>query len=349
MSKPLRNFLIAVAALLIPGSALLGIAYWILWSPVVPPEPESRIVKVPSGSSFEAIVDSLLEAGVIQDRRRFSWAARLEAKRTRLKSGMFRIPARASNTKILDILASGRVATQRVTIPEGSTARYIAGLLQRTIEVDSAAFMSLVHDSSFARSLGVDAPSLEGYLFPDTYRLTWGLRPEQMIRILVGQFQKVFDDSLRQRAAEIGMTVHETVTLASIIEGEVMVDDERPLVSAVYHNRLRAGWLLQADPTIQYLITDGPRRLLLRDLEIDSPYNTYKYPGLPPGPVNNPGRKSLEAALYPADVNYLYFVANGDGTHTFTRTMREHLSAKRKLDRLRRELRRKQRKGENGG
>ncbi len=348
MSRRFRNLLRLFAVLVVLGATAAGVIAWILWLPVVPETPASRVLKIPSGSSFQAIVDSLAAAGVIRNRSRFVWAARLEGSRTRLKSGMFRVPAKASNAEILDMLVRGRVTTEKITIPEGSTARHIAGLLQRTLEVDSAAFMAHVQDSSFAHSLGIAAPGLEGYLFPDTYRLTWGMTPAQVIRILVGQFQKVFADSLRRRAAELGMSVHEVVTLASIIEGEAMVDEERPLISAVYHNRLKAGWLLQADPTIQYLIVDGPRRLLRRDLQIDSPYNTYKYPGLPPGPVNNPGLKSLLAALYPADVDYLYFVASGNGTHTFSRTMREHLMAKRKLDRLRRQLRRKQREGGDG-
>jgi UPF0755 protein len=192
--------------------------------------------------------------------------------------------------------------------------------------------------------MGVQANSLEGYLYPDTYFFTYGVQAPEVLRTLVGHFWKVYNDSLKARTEELGWTVHQVVTLASIVEGEARVDSERALISAVYHNRLKRGMLLQASPTVQFLLPDGPRRLLKRDLEIDSPYNTYRYPGLPPGPINNPGRKSLLAALWPAPVRYLYFVANGDGTHTFSYTLAQHLRAKRKLDRIRREYYRNRRR-----
>jgi UPF0755 protein len=145
-------------------------------------------------------------------------------------------------------------------------------------------------------------------------------------------------DSLKTRAEEIGWTLNQALTLASIIEGEAMVDTEMPLISSVYHNRLDIGMPLQADPTIQYIIPDGPRRLLYRDLEIDSPYNTYKYKGLPPGPINNPGIRAIKAALYPADTDYLYFVANGDGTHSFSENYSQHRRAKRRFDEYRKKV-----------
>ncbi len=189
-------------------------------------------------------------------------------------------------------------------------------------------------------ALGVNAASLEGYLYPNTYSFFWGVSPREIIRTMVQEFYHHVGDSLRQRAAALGLTVHQALTLASIIEGEAVVDSERALIAAVYHNRLRQGILLQADPTIQYIVPGPPRRLRNRDLEIASPYNTYRYPGLPPGPVNNPGLVSIRAALYPAPVNYLYFVARGDGSHVFSRTLEEHLRAKRDFDRVRARVRR---------
>ena len=157
---------------------------------------------------------------------------------------------------------------------------------------------------------------------------------------MAGRFFEVFDDSLRARMEALSFDMHKVVTLASIIEGEAVLASERATISAVYHNRLERRMYLQADPTIQYIIDDGPRRLLNRDLEIDSPYNTYMYPGLPPGPVNNPGLACVRAALYPDTTDVLYMVANGDGAHVFSRTMREHLEAKAKFDRIRRRIRR---------
>ena len=186
-----------------------------------------------------------------------------------------------------------------------------------------------MEDPEFCKTLGVDAESLEGYLFPETYKFSLMMAEEQVIRRLVKQFQRVFDSQMRAQASRMGMTVHETVSMASIIEGEAQVGDERPIISAVYHNRLKKRMRLQADPTVQYAIVDGPRRLFYKDYRIDSPYNTYRHRGLPPGPIMSPGEASLRAALYPAEVNYLYFVARGDGSHIFSRTTREHEKAKR--------------------
>jgi UPF0755 protein len=161
---------------------------------------------------------------------------------------------------------------------------------------------------------------------------------------MVQEFWRQIPDSAEQRARELGMTLHEIITLASLVEGEAMVDSERAMIAGVYRNRLRRGMRLQADPTIQYIIPDGPRRLLKKDLQIESPYNTYLHAGLPPGPINNPGRKSIEAALYPRDVPYLYFVARGDGSHVFSVTMSQHVQAKRAFDRVRRQVKQQQKR-----
>ena len=160
-----------------------------------------------------------------------------------------------------------------------------------------------------------------------------------MIRIMVTQFKKMFTHEMKERAEELGMSVNEVVILASIVEGEAVLDSERKSIAALYQNRLKRHMRLQADPTIQFIIDDGPRRLLSKDLKIKSPYNTYLYGGLPPGPVNNPGLASIMAVLYPDSVDYLYMVANGDGSHTFSKSLSDHLDAKRHLDRLRRKIR----------
>ena len=174
---------------------------------------------------------------------------------------------------------------------------------------------------------------------PDTYVFAEGISEEQVMRFLIEQTLNIFkSDSVQKRMKELGLTRHQVLTLASIVEGEAMIDEERPLIASVYLNRLKIGMKLQADPTIQFLLPDGPRRLTYKDLQIDSPYNTYLYRGLPPGPINNPSKASILATLFAAKTNYLYFVARGDGSHVFTKTAHEHLKAKRKLNKLRKKV-----------
>jgi UPF0755 protein len=339
--------LLAGISILLLGAGSIS---WILFSPITRgPKDESQTLKIKWGSSFDQVLDLLLEKGVIQNKAKLTLAAKILGWRDKLKAGRYEISGSISSYRLLKLLVDGKVAIDWVTIPEGKSARQIASILKKEIEIDSTRFMQLVNDSAYTRKLGIEASSLEGFLFPETYGFHWGMKPAAVISILVNQFKEHFDDSLKVRANELGLTVLEVVTLASIIEGEAVIESERPLISAVYHNRLKRGMLLQADPTIQYILEDGPRRVLKRDLEIDSPYNTYKYPGLPPGPINNPGLSSIKASLYPAHVKYLYFVAKGDGSHVFSVTLREHLRAKSQFDKYRREVRRKAREERSGG
>ncbi|MDZ7722583.1 MAG: endolytic transglycosylase MltG [candidate division KSB1 bacterium] len=247
-----------------------------------------------------------------------------------------------SNKSALDALVRGPQSYFSVTLPEGYAARRYAGIFQKKLGLDSLNFMQLISDTNFIQKLGWEDPSLEGYLYPETYHFTYGVTEKQVIRTLVQQFRSTVPDSFWVAAEEQGMTRRDAVTLASIIEGEAMLDREMPLIASVYHNRLERDMRLQADPTIQYIIPESPRRLLNRDLKIDSPYNTYLYAGLPPGPINNPAVNAIRAAVYPAETSFLYFVADGKGGHTFSRTLTQHLNAKRKFDRIRREHRRKE-------
>ncbi len=190
--------------------------------------------------------------------------------------------------------------------------------------IDSTEFVRLANSKSFADSLGLIQNSFEGYLFADDYEIYERSSPEEAIKIFYNSFKEFFGDSLLQRTKEIGFNVHEIITLASIIKGETNKEDEMPRISGVYHNRLRIGMKLQADPTIQYVIPGGWKRLTFKDLEMDSRYNTYKYFGLPPGPINSPGKTAIFAALYPEKNNYLYFVADGTGGHLFGKNLSEH-------------------------
>ncbi len=314
---------------------------WIFFAPdIFQKERTVKNIYITPGTTFPKIVQLLDEHNLIQSKRGFWLTAKVFGKSGKLQAGKYSISTGLSNFALLTTLSRGKVTAEWVTIPEGTRTFGIASLLSRSVGVDSSEFIELTKDSSLIAGIAPGAPSLEGYLFPETYRLFWGISPRAAIEMMVQQFSEHLTDSLRTKMAELEMSLHDVITLASIIEGEASVDSERTIISAVYHNRLRKNMLLQACPTVQYIIPGHPRRLLNKDLEIDSPYNTYIYSGLPPGPVNNPGLASIQAALHPAAVEYLYFVAKGDGSHVFSRTMSAHLRAKNAFDQLRKELNR---------
>jgi UPF0755 protein len=322
-SVSLRSPLVLIGIGLV--GLLIGVSYGIVYGANTFDDAERKVVFVSKGERFAEVVDSLESKGIIRNRAMFELVAMLFGGSSRMKVGKYIFENGASNAHIIQTLKSGEGNQLiHVTVLEGTYARTQARIFAKAIGGDSSRYIQQVYDSAFARSLGVEAPSLEGYLLPETYAFTWQQDERHIIRALFGHFDEFFGDSLRQRADEIGMTVHEVVTLASIVEGEAILNEERPIISGVYHNRLRRGMRLEADPTIQFILPDGPRRLLYADLEIDNPYNTYRNRGLPPGPVNNPGKASILAALYPAQHSYLYFVANGKGGHWFSRSYAEH-------------------------
>ncbi|KPK87452.1 hypothetical protein AMJ80_12065 [bacterium SM23_31] len=313
----------------------------ILFSANVPHQShgQPRIVPINKGETLTQIAGRLFDESIIENKKYFLWTASIMGLDHRVQAGKYILAPFMSNHSIIRQLTSGGVVQERVTIIEGISAKEIASLFSQSLDIDSTRFMQIVNDSSITESLGIDSPNLEGYLFPETYHFSWGVSEFDVVETLVGEFKKNIADSILAAAQSYNMTLHDLVILASIIEGEAVVDEERPLISAVFHNRLNRDMYLNADPTIQYIIPDGPRRLLDEDLEIDSPYNTYKNKGLPPGPINNPGLKSLLAAAFPSSETYLYFVATGEGGHYFSRTYAEHLEAKKKLDQLRKKIR----------
>jgi len=327
-SRRLRYGILAVILL------VLGVGLWTFFGPISYDGSVRKIFYVSRGQSFETILDSLELQGVISSRFGFDLVARTYGGTSTLKVGKFGFASGVSNSEIFLSLRSGKGNLLiSVTVPEGYFSRTQARLLARTLGIDSARYSALVHDPDFASSCGLDRSSLEGYLLPQTYDFTWQQDERDIIRTQVHGLLRFFDDSLRGRAAEMRMTMHEVLTLASIVEGEAMIDGERPVIAGVYLNRLRKGMKLEADPTIQFMIPDGPRRVLYSDLKRDNPYNTYRYRGLPPGPVNNPGTSSILAVLYPARHNYLFFVANGHGGHWFSSSYGEHLKYVRKYRR----------------
>lgn len=331
---------VLTAAVLLIGAAFV----YVLWWPPKCADSEHVVVTIRWGTSLRSAAKQLQDEGVIRSAEQFRLAAKLLGKGNALRVGRFALRKGCSHYATLRALLYGPQQLVELTLPEGYDSRRFAGIIARSLDLDSTRIMQLVHDPAFIARLGIDAPSLEGFLYPETYHLTYGLREEQVLSILVDQFNKRIDGVLRREAEASPLGFYGCLILASIIEGEAIVEEEMPIISSVYHNRLRRGMRLQADPTIQYLLPDGPRRLLLKDLAIPSPYNTYLHSGLPPTPINNPSRKAFEAALRPADTDYLFFVAVGDGRHTFSKTYSGHLSAKRAFDEVRRQVEREKRK-----
>jgi UPF0755 protein len=285
---------------------------------------EIRKVTVEPGMTLTQVARALEQEKLIRNARYFRVLAQLRKMDHQLKVGRYTLSVGLSMNDLIDILASGRGGTEKVTIPEGLTVPEIAGLLQEKVKIDSTTFVQMAGDPRLMRGLGIDAPSLEGYLFPNTYYLYEGMRPELIIREMTGLFKRALTEEYRQRASLLGYSVHEIMTLASIIEQEAQISEERSVISGVFHNRLRDGIRLEADPTVQYAMGAPNARLLKKHLDYPSPYNTYVNSGLPPGPICSPGAASIRAALFPEEVPYLFFVARGDGSHIFSKSNSEH-------------------------
>jgi len=289
-----------------------------------------RIVNIPRGASLSKISQVLETEGVITDRHKFLIVAKFYTAGHPIKAGEYKLSTSMLPLEVLETLKKGKILFYPVTIPEGYTLRQIADLLDNLHLANKERFLKLASDADMIKAVGVAADSLEGYLFPDTYYLDKTMSEEAIIKKMVARFWEIFDESLQNRTQALGFSYHQVVTLASIIEKETGVEEERKLVSAVYHNRLKKKELLQSDPTVIYAIKDFDGNLTREDLKLDSPYNTYRYAGLPPGPIANPGKASLLAALYPADVDYLYFVSKNDGTHEFSLDLKQHNAAVKK-------------------
>lgn len=328
---------------------ILPLLIWSWYIPFIsvhdrPAIDEAIVMQIERGWSLMKIANELEKHSLIGNAGRFVWTARIMGIAGSLKAGRYCFDERQSNFAILQKLNNGNILLQSVTIPEGMRATAIASLLSKSLNLDSAIVMNYVSNPEFCRSLNIEAAHLEGYLYPDTYAFEDGVTEKEIILRMVNQFHIELNNDLLQRVKKLNFTLHQIITLASIIEGEVIVDMERSKVSSVYHNRLQRRIPLQADPTIQYIVPDGPRRLYQKHLKIQSPYNTYMHYGLPPGPIGNPGIASIKAALYPDDTDFLYFVAIGNGAHTFSKTLADHNSAKAHFNQIRRDVRRSARK-----
>ncbi len=285
---------------------------------------EEKIVLVERGQSLKSVAQVLEKEKLIIDDRLFTVAGRIMGLSKHIQAGEYLISPLEPPYKILRKLARGEALLHKVVIPEGSNLFDIASALEKAGVCSGKEFLKKATDRKFLQTLGIKAASAEGFLFPDTYYFRRGTSPEEVISRMVDNFRTRITPSMKKRLKELGFSLFEIITLASIIEKETSIDKERPLVSAVFHNRLKLNMPLQADPTVIYGLKKFGQRLRKADLRSRNPYNTYIYRGLPPGPICNPGLKSIHAALYPADADYLYFVSKNDGTHDFSRTLREH-------------------------
>ena len=317
-----------LAALAAAGAAVL-ISEWTrrLEAPYRGYAGDEIFVDVEPGDSTRTIAARLAAAGVVRDELTFRLAARRTGRDRELKAGEYRFDVPLSALDVVDKVARGRVHLRSITFPEGLTIGQMAEVFESAGFGAAGAFEAAAGRAALVADLDPAAANLEGYLFPETYALQREATARDLVAAMVAQFRAEFDDELRARAAERRLSVRDVVTLASIIQKETGAAAEHALVSAVFNNRLRIGMPLQSDPTVIYALEraalyDG--NLTRANLQFDSPYNTYRYGGLPPGPIAAPGRAVLQATLAPADVSYLYFVSRNDGTHAFAETLREH-------------------------
>lgn len=289
-----------------------------------------RLLTVPAGQGFGATTAELVRAGVIDKPHRFRWVARLYGYDRNVKAGEYRLSAAMTPVQVLRQLVSGKVFLHRLTVPEGSTCRQIGALVAAAGIASASRFDKLARDQAFVHQLGLPGKTFEGYLFPDTYFFPKGASAREIIKTMVRKFQSVITPRWRARAAKLKMSIEQVTTLASMIEKETGLPAERALVSSVFHNRLKRGMRLASDPTVIYGLSHFNGDLTRADLKTKTPYNTYLIKGLPPGPIANPGRAALKAALYPKHTDYLYFVAKGNGSHQFSTNLAAHDLAVRK-------------------
>jgi len=326
------------AALLLVHLFILGLGGWLYFESreAARETPRTILFDVENGRGVRAIAAALKEKGIIRKRWPLVWQYEFFFFPKSLKAGEYQFRSTQTRSEILEDLVRGKIYLHAVTIAEGLTAREMTGSFLAAGLGATEDFEKAFGETSAIEEWDGKARNLEGYLFPETYRFAKGTTASEIFEKMTAQFIAVFDESWRRRAVELRMSIRDVVTLASLIEKETSLAEEKSLVSAVFHNRLRLGMSLGCDPTIIYVLKQQglfEGRLHARHLKLDNPYNTYLYPGLPPGPICNPGRDSLRAALYPGPEDYLYFVSRNDGSHAFSRTLREHQAAVKRFQR----------------
>jgi UPF0755 protein len=307
--------------------AAAGAGAWLALTPAPAVEAGPLIVEVPAHAGLMGIADRLATAGVIRSRAAFLGLVGVKGSMRRLKAGEYEIPRDATTLDVLELLESGRVRQHIVLLPEGASVSELARALEDERLARADDVVKAASSEKLRQALGIEGPSLEGYLFPDTYQFVRGMSVDEMLTRMVQRMRAKLTPEVLARAREKGLSVHQLLTLASIVEKEAVDPSEQKLISAVFWNRLELDMPLQADPTVQYAVAKERRTLTRGDLSSDNPYNTYVHRGLPPGPIASPGVGAIEAVLDPAPVKFLYFVARDDRRHYFSTTVAEHNAA----------------------
>ncbi len=295
-----------------------------------PVSPQTDSLVIARGASLQQIARRLEEGGIVGSSQGFRLLAIWRGDSGRIQAGDYQFDSPATPTHILDRLVAGDVRRWPLTIPEGLRLTQIATLFDENSLASGSEILTLAGNQDFIARLGIDAPSLEGYLFPETYHFVRGTTPEKLLRTLVRQMKQKLTAEVLEQAQRLELNRHQLLTLASIIQKEAGSEEEMPLIAAVFHNRLKKRMRLQTDPTVIYGIANFDGNLTRKHLRTPGPYNSYRNPGLPPGPIASPGEAAILAAANPASVDYLYFVSRGDGTHVFSRTLKEHNASVRK-------------------
>lgn len=293
-------------------------------------DPGKKMINIKKGQNLTVTTESLTRAGLIKSPFRFRILARFKRADKRIQAGEYLLSADMTPNKILAVMVEGKVKLYKFTIPEGYNLKQIASIVAAAGFVKKEGFLQAVTDAAFVNRMGIEADTFEGYLFPDTYYFPKGANAQDIITTMVNRLWSLISDEWKERAATLGFSMHQVLTLASIIEKETGASFERPMISSVFHNRLHKGMRLETDPTVIYGIKDFDGNLTRKHLTTRTPYNTYKIKGLPPGPIASPGLAAIEAALYPADTDYIFFVSKKDTTHKFSTNLQDHNRAIRK-------------------
>ena len=335
----IRRLLFVLIILIVLLTGVSAFLFFSSFNKVPEGSPENVIFTIDPGKSASSVADDLRKRGIIEQKWPLLIGYRLYFSSLTIKAGEYSFDLPLPPRRILEMITQGKTTLYSLTLHEGLTRREMAPQVAEQLQIDSDRFIEESGKIRLLNGWDSEALNLEGYLFPETYHLPAGSSAREVVSAMVAQFKRIFSPVMKHRAEELGLSIRDVVILASLIEKETAVEDERTLVSAVFHNRLRRNMKLDCDPTIIYALKEQDSfdgNLRRRDLQWDHPYNTYTRAGLPPGPIANPGKNSLLAALYPADVDYLYFVSKNDGRHHFSASYREHVNAVNEYQRKKR-------------
>ncbi len=281
-------------------------------------------VTIPKGANISSIAHRLKTKNVISSENTFKIIVKLKGKEKSIKSGTYKFKRNMSVFKVIEMLLEGETEQIKITIPEGYNIRNITKLIEKCLNIKKSIFINYAYDKTVLKKYGIKGESLEGFLFPDTYNFSRFSNLDEIVKVLINHFNEVYEEESARYVYRKNNTRMNIITMASLIQAEAKFTSEMPMIASVYYNRLKKGYRLECDPTVIYAMGYHKERLTYKDLKYKSPYNTYIYYGLPPGPICNPGRMAIRAALYPAQTNYLYFVADVDGHHLFSLSLKEH-------------------------